>query len=230
MRHRDCQCIYVVLSILVVGTRADRVDEIARLLKAAGHDVVTALAFHDAIRVADQRAPELVISEVRLGAFNGLHLAIRYRAGQQPGRVILIDTIFDSVLEQDAERVGAVYVVEPVEHAELLEHVARIPQQAGTHRRWPRKKPAGDFFLTVVAGGTVRVLDLSYGGLRLEVLDPCHVESGIDVTTPEGVQVRAKAVWTSPTPSGQYWCGAELSESNPQALSVWRRLVDSVHI
>ena len=60
-------------------------------------------------------------------------------------------------------------------------------------------------------------------------LEKADVAAGFDVAIPGfGITLHAKPVWTCPAPAG-WFCGAELSEVNPQALSVWRRLVDSVH-
>ena len=215
--------------VLVVGMKPEWVGRVADLLKDTGHDVVVAFGFGEAMHALGDRSPTLMVSQLRLGPFNGLHLMIRARTSHPAMRVILVDRAFDPVLEAEALRHNALYVADPLEEAELLEQVTRLEGEATPQRRWPRKTLAGGDLVAQVARGSVRVVDLSYGGLRLELLDPADVEAGIDVIVPGfGAPVRARPVWTCPAPSGRFWCGAELSEPNPHAVSVWRSLVDSV--
>ena len=216
--------------VLIVGTSAERSAAMVNLLMGSGHDVIAALGFKKAVRALADHSPDLLISEVRLGAFNGLHLVIRCRITHPAMRTIVLDRTYDSGLEFDAQRHGAVYLVEPVDEVELLAQVSRMRAEITPQRRWPRKQLAGGSLVAHVAHGPARVVDLSYGGLRLELLEKADAASGFDVALPGfGITVRAKPVWTCPAPSGWFWCGAELSEANPEALSVWRRLVDSVH-
>ena len=214
--------------VLVVSADSKRTSAVFDLLKGAGHDVVAAFGFNEAVRTLADYSPDLMIAELRLGAFNGLHLVIRSKIAHPALRTIVVDRNHDPVLQLDAEGLGALYLVEPVPDSDLLAHVSRIRGDAAPHRRWPRKElPAGSL-VARVARGTVPIVDLSYGGLRLELPDPEDAASGIDVTLPGvGVAIRAKPVWTCPAPSGSFWCGAQLSDLNPQAVSTWRRLVDS---
>jgi len=55
-----------------------------------------------------QRSPHLLISEVRLGDYNGLHLALRARSSGIPA--IVVGKGEDAVLEREAHKLGAIYV------------------------------------------------------------------------------------------------------------------------
>ena len=214
--------------VLVVTAGAERSSTIFDAVKEAGYDVIAAFDFKEAVRALADHSPDLVISEVRLGAFNGLHLVLRGQLANPALRAIVIDRVRDPVLQLEAERHGAVYLVEPVAKDEVLAEISRIRGEVTPHRRWPRKElPAGSL-VAHAARGTFRVVDLSYGGLRLELPDPADAASAIDVTLP-GFEVafRAQPIWTCPAPSGLFWCGAQLSDPNPQVVSTWRRLVDS---
>jgi DNA-binding response OmpR family regulator len=214
--------------VLVVSADSKRPAAAFDILKSAGHDVVAAFGFDEAVRTLADYSPDLMIAEVRLGAFNGLHLVIRSQLAHPSLRTIVVDRSHDPVLQLDAERLGALYLVAPVPEDDLLAHVSRLRADVAPYRRWPRKELPVGLLVARVARGTVPVIDLSYGGLRLELPDPAAAASGIDVTLPGvGVAIKAKPVWTSPAPSGSFWCGARLSERNPQAVSNWRRLVDS---
>lgn len=218
-----------MIQVLIVSTSAERSAALVNLLMGVGHDVIAAFGFKEAAQALVDHSPDLLISEVRLGAFNGLHLVIRCRNTHPATRTIVLDGTYDSGLEFEAHRHGAIYLVEPVDEVELLAQVSRMRAEITPQRRWPRKQLAGSL-VAHMAHGPARVVDLSYGGLRLELLETADVESGFDVALPGfGVTVRANPVWTCPAPAGGFWCGAELSEPNPQALSVWRKLVDSVH-
>ncbi len=213
--------------ILVVSTSPERSTGLRDILKTADYEVMTALGFEEAVRILDARSPELMISDIRLGGFNGLHLVIRSHSAHRVMRAIVLDRARDPVLQADAERHAALYLVEPA-HEELLAHVSRIRAEMPPPRRWPRKELPEGLLVAHVAHGTARVVDLSYGGLRLELHDPADVASGIDVRVPGfNHAIQARPVWTGPAPSGSFWCGAQLSETNPHALSTWRRLVDS---
>ena len=219
----------LMAQVLVVATTTDLIGRIADALTGAGHAVTVERDFRSGAGVLDRQKPALLISEVRLGEFNGLHLMIRARLAHPSMRAILLDRSPDSVLEADAHRHGAVYLVNP-ERAALLEHVSRVLGERSPHRRFPRKAITVGELVLSACRGRVRVLDLSYGGVRVEVSDPSEVESGINLVVPgAGIAVRARPVWMRPGPAGHYWCGAELSEPNPQAVSDWCRLVDSVH-
>ena len=109
---------------------------------------------------------DLLISDVKLGAFNGLHLAIR--ACVQGTPTVLIGEL-DRVLEAEARRQHAAYLTPPVDHSRLLA-VVREQLSAVQHtRRSTRKQvPQIEAFADDIPA---RVLDVSYEGMRLETVD-----------------------------------------------------------
>jgi len=67
--------------------------------------------------------PDLLVADVRLEAFNGLHLAARSRI-DNPGLPVIITNISpDTVLESQARDLGAIYIVNPLENPEFLQYV-----------------------------------------------------------------------------------------------------------
>ena len=161
--------------ILVVAMRADTSPAMG-LLKDSGHEIVFAPGFEPAIRKLDQIAPDLLITDVRLGGFNGLHLVIRSQSTRPNMRSILLDRVHDPVVALDAERHGAVYLGGPVNLAVLSEHISKLLNESGPQRRWPRKQPIKGLVFHV-ARRSARVIDISYGGIRLE-LPPAETHSG----------------------------------------------------
>jgi DNA-binding response OmpR family regulator len=214
--------------ILVVAVRADN-SPAMMLLKDSGHLISFAPGFEAAIKKLDQIAPELLITDVRLGGFNGLHLVIRSQSTRPNMRAILLDRVHDPVVAQDAERHGAAYIGGHVSPRVLAEHVSRLLNEGGPQRRWPRKQPVKGLVFHV-ARRTARVIDISYGGIRLELPPAESIPAKFRMAIPgfEGV-FRAKPVWSRYTPLGSISCGAELSEANPQTVAQWRQIVDSIN-
>jgi DNA-binding response OmpR family regulator len=214
--------------VLVVAMRADNSLAMS-VLKDSGHQVVFVPGFEAAIKKLDQIAPDLMISDVRLGGFNGLHLVIRSQSTRPNMRSILLDRVHDPVVALDAQRYGATYLGGTVTMATLSEHVSRLLNETGPQRRWPRKQPVKGLVFHV-ARRTARVIDISYGGIRLELPPAESIPAKFRMAIPgfEGV-FRAKPVWSRYTPLGSISCGAELSEANPQTVAQWRQLVDSIH-
>jgi len=214
--------------ILVVTMRADN-SPVMGLLKNSGHQILFAPGFESAVRKLDQLAPDLLISDVRLGVFNGLHLVIRSQSTRPKMRAILLDRVHDPVVAQDAARHGAIYMGGPLNTAALSEQITRVLSESGPQRRWPRKPPLKGVVFQV-ARRSARVIDISYGGIRLELPPAETIPAKFRMAIPgfEGV-FRAKPVWSRYTAVGSISCGAELLEANPQIIAQWRQLVDSIH-
>jgi DNA-binding response OmpR family regulator len=67
--------------------------------------------------------PALLISEIRLGEYNGLHLALRARARQIP--TVLVGQP-DLVLQREAAQLDALYLTPPLNAQELLSSIQPI--------------------------------------------------------------------------------------------------------
>ena len=215
--------------ILVVSTKGEKSTAMVSLLEASGHSVVFALDFDAAVKALLEQPPDLLIADVRLDAYNGLHLAAICHSDYPTTSMMLLDTRDDRITKTEARRLRATHLVEPIADADLLAHVSRATVVTQVpHRRWPRKHPAVGL-IAQVAERAARLVDLSYGGFRLEVPGLDKLPSGFEVALPSfGVAIRAKAVWTRHAPSGSFWCGAELSDSDIHNTIVWRHIVDTV--
>jgi DNA-binding NtrC family response regulator len=108
-------------NILVVDDDASLLDALERALKLAGEQVMAVGTFAEAKRALAAGHFDVLIADVRLGAFNGLQLALLAR-DQSPGiRLIVFSGFDDPVLRQEAERLGAVYLLKPVTAGYLIE-------------------------------------------------------------------------------------------------------------
>jgi DNA-binding NtrC family response regulator len=100
----------------------------ARHPRGRGYDAKACIGagnFTEAKTVLSTQVPDLLITELRLGDFNGLHLVVRARSSQSAIATIVLTRFPDPVLEAEAKRLGAAYLVNPVKPAELLTVVSR---------------------------------------------------------------------------------------------------------
>src|SRR5688572_10870733 len=82
----------------------------------AGYDVALVTTFA-AARLQLRTEPDLLVSELRLGEYNGLHLASRAQAHDIPAIVI---GNRDAMLERDARQMGVTFVALNVGREDLI--------------------------------------------------------------------------------------------------------------
>ena len=107
--------------ILIVDDDPSLLEALERSFIEAGEDVVAHDSFEEARRVLQSTRFDALITDVRLGAFNGLQLAVIGRDTYPDMRLIVFSGFDDPVLRTEAEHVGATYMVKPVTGARLLE-------------------------------------------------------------------------------------------------------------
>lgn len=224
----------VSAELLVVHHDPGALARLASVLTSGGYQVSIASSFAEASDILTTRSPALLITAIRLGPFNGLHLVIRGQARRPEMGAIIIDTSWDSGLETEARNCGAFYLVEPLDTASLLERVAQAlmagERRTRAVRRWPRKRLAQGLTATVGALQAL-VTDVSYGGLRLEVKAPPQRELPtvfeVQVLGP-GVAVTAKVVWVDRSQPDRGVYGAAISDPDWDRARAWRGFVEAV--
>jgi CheY-like chemotaxis protein len=92
--------------VLIVADTLARAEDLRRWLVPEGYQPKVATTFESAM-IELRSQPHLVISQLRLGAYNGLHVALRARRDGIPAVVIGKS---DMVLERDARQLGATFV------------------------------------------------------------------------------------------------------------------------
>jgi len=107
--------------ILIVDDDASLLEALERSFLEAGQDVRAYSKFEEARRVLQSTRFDALITDVRLGAFNGLQLAVIGRDTYPEMRLIVFSGFDDPVLRTEAEHVGATYMVKPVTGAQLLQ-------------------------------------------------------------------------------------------------------------
>lgn len=222
---------------LVVDADEKWLSATKQILTSAGYLVVCASQFEDAKRRLTFAPPDLLVTTIKLGANNGLHLVLRAHADNPTLPAIVIDEQWDPVLETEAKKLGAEYLVGPrsrdtlVPLAEKLLAKSEVQPSSVVERRWPRKTAA---IPANVAGSRATVVDVSYGGMRLELSGvPNDTLSGIGaVSIPRLGLIPIHPVWArggvgAPT---VWWCGAEVErEQSSSPAQAWRTFVDSLN-
>jgi DNA-binding response OmpR family regulator len=93
-------------------------------LSDLGFQVSVTDNFIDA-RTGLMSAPALLVTELRLGEYNGLHLVFRARSIRSDMAAIIRTQIADPLLQLEAERMGATFVLKTTSPVELRAAVAR---------------------------------------------------------------------------------------------------------
>jgi DNA-binding response OmpR family regulator len=141
--------------ILVVAGDGAMREYLHNILGTIGYPPAVARTFQEGKDCMMTRSPALLIADVRLGDFNGLHLAwLRYLTDPKAVSIVAHVT-FDRTLDAEARKLGAPYVVVPLETSRLVSLVesclgrtrtaAALPTPAEILRAKRRSAPAQKF-------------------------------------------------------------------------------------
>jgi CheY-like chemotaxis protein len=93
--------------LLLVGMNSNTCRVTRKSLTDAGYNVTSVPGFEEACKFMSHRQPDLLLTTVRLGRFNGLHLAVRCRWNDPQLPIIVLGGSGDEGLLEDANLVGA---------------------------------------------------------------------------------------------------------------------------
>jgi len=214
--------------ILVVSVDAAVLSGRVTALRRSGFSARASSSFPDARRTLEEGPPpEVLVTDVRLGPYNGLHLVAVARV-EFPRTVAIVIGGQDHVLEVEAAGLGARYLLAPVTPRELELTIGELLAVPRPKRRWPRKRLAAEV-AALIGGVPGRILDVSYGGACLEVFGTALPGDTVQVVIPElGLDLSGQRVWAHrPDPLQPVSCGvAFLAAANPQ----WQSYVDDVAV
>jgi DNA-binding response OmpR family regulator len=212
--------------ILVLDDDENALSGIVELLRDAGYDVTGAATYDAAKRLLAANSFDLLVSDVRLRGFNGLTLVMKCRADYPDMAVIIISGYDEPLINLEASRYQATFVGKPIRAAAFLDTVAHCLTNVRRERRWPRKRVVGGFRVTA-AGRPAAVVDVCYGGLRLEIPTAEILPSSFDVEV-SGIDLHLEVepVWSYSSAPGSLVCGAALASDSTPAARTWRAIVD----
>jgi CheY-like chemotaxis protein len=212
--------------VLVLEDDENALAGIVELLIESGYDVTPAATYDEAKRLLSMGTYDLLVTDVRLRSYNGLHLVMKVRQ-ESPDTAVIIMTGYDEpLMELEASRYSAQFVRKPIKASELLDAAKRSLRSVRRQRRWPRKRVIGGFRVTA-AGRPAAVVDVSYGGLCLEIPTADQLPSSFDVEVSGiGLHLMVEPVWSYATTPGALMCGAALTSDSTPAARTWRAIVD----
>lgn len=110
--------------VLLVDDEPEVVHTLRAVLESAGYQTLAATSFEDGKRLlATTPPPAVLITDIRLGMFNGLQLAV---LRPPTTGVIVISGFLDRSLEAETRRLGGVYMLKPVPVALLIATVEEM--------------------------------------------------------------------------------------------------------
>jgi len=111
-------------AIVVEPTLADTWFAVSGLADRGFH-ITVAENFLEARTLIDKHPPSLLITELRLQEYNGLHLVLRGKAARPDMAALVLSGTADPVLQAEAERMHATFVLKPTNRQEFLAAVYR---------------------------------------------------------------------------------------------------------
>ena len=106
--------------VVIVAQNPALATTLLSWLGTAGYELAIVTTFTAAKALLETK-PALVISELKLGEYNGLHLALKARAVGIPAIIVGPQ---DAVLQRDAGDLGATYLTTVLRRSEVLDMVA----------------------------------------------------------------------------------------------------------
>jgi DNA-binding response OmpR family regulator len=126
--------------VVIVAQNPALATTLLSWLGTAGYELAIVTTFTAAKALLETK-PALVISELKLGEYNGLHLALKARAVGIPAIIVGPQ---DSVLQRDAGDLGATYLTTVLRRSQVLDLVA---ERVGGDSPVPVDLPIGNDLL-----------------------------------------------------------------------------------
>lgn len=128
-------------AVLVVEGNTNGPASLVEPLRRAGYRAVGATSFETARHLLRTQWYDLLITDLRLAAYNGLHLVFHSRVVNPAVTAIIVAAIPDDSSEFEARRLGAHYVARPANSESLLTLVGTVLQEARDAGREPAADP-----------------------------------------------------------------------------------------
>jgi len=90
-----------------------------KALREDGNQVTVCTSFEAARQQLKDVHPDAVLTDIRVGAYNGLQLAHLFRTYSPKGKVVVITGYDDSVLRSEVAHLDGEFILKPVNVAQL---------------------------------------------------------------------------------------------------------------
>jgi two-component system response regulator PilR (NtrC family) len=110
-----------IRSLMVVDDDPSLLDLWSKCFEHAGYKVATFNSFQDARRYLAAHRPDAILTDIRLGAYNGLQLVLVAKSMYPTITAAVVTGYDDPVLRKDAVRYGAAFLTKPVSAHAILD-------------------------------------------------------------------------------------------------------------
>ncbi len=107
-------------TVLVVDLNPTDRAKTVQLLEGAGYLVTAAGNFDEAKQLLADAPPDVLVTDLRLGPYNGLHLILRSRIDHPEMASLVTSESADPVLQAEAHRQNAKFLVRPFDDDAFL--------------------------------------------------------------------------------------------------------------
>jgi CheY-like chemotaxis protein len=217
-------------TILLVANALDLASFLP-VLESAKLGVMGAAGLPVARALLKQFKPDVLLTSLRLGEYNGFQLVMALREEHGPVPTFVVGEA-DPHTEAQAERAGAQLITATPAAANLAALIMRAFRSEAP-RRWHRIRPDGPVAAEVRTGGgqavrTASVIDIGVGGMGLK-LGPELAEGlrdTVEVTLPaHGVTVPAEYAWHLEQ-DGDVRCGVAVPLTTPGSSGPWAKVIE----
>ena len=101
----------------------------AKALREDGKDVTVCTRFEDAREKLKNSRPDAILTDVRVGEYNGLQLAHLFRMTSPAGRVVVVSGYDDSVVRKEVSELHGQFILKPIGISDLRSAFAPSHQQ-----------------------------------------------------------------------------------------------------
>ena len=109
--------------VLIVDDEPALLDALKIALERGQCDVTACRAFEEARQHLLTEEFDVLVTDVRLGAFNGIQLAVVARDRNAEMKIVVFSGYDDPVLRSEAANLGATYLVKPITAEQLLNFI-----------------------------------------------------------------------------------------------------------
>lgn len=109
-----------VQPLLIVDDDESLLGLMATWLKQENYEIVTCSRYEDARQYLASQTPSALITDVRLGRYNGLQLALLVRDRQPDAAIVVVSAFDDPILKKEIDEIGGVFLSKPMRRDELV--------------------------------------------------------------------------------------------------------------
>jgi CheY-like chemotaxis protein len=214
--------------VLLVDIDPQRRAAYSVALQAEGIPVSTAGSFAEARALFRAIPPDVLITQIRLAEYNGMHLAHWGRMRAPTLRSVVLGGT-DPLLEWEARIAGFLFVHHDDEQA-VVQAAHEALDREVPRRCWNRKQLVPQVSAHV-DGYDALIVDIGYGGFRAQLTTETSAEAPrrLVVEIPSlGVEREAECRWVQVLPTGKSVYGACVGHADTSLGSRWRLVVDAL--